>query len=218
MAGKGAAPFTLNAPTLLEQVASSANLTTYSNASFTPTANALVLVWVASSGGSADVSSVTGNGITYAEVTSIGSGVTNISVSLWAGSAASPSNGAISITFPAGRTGCNWRVEEWTGSVTPTVRQFKTDQEESASANTVGDVTLDALPQATSAVAAMFAKNSTGDFTAGTDFTPGLNSGHTTPVSRALTEYDIVPVDALADCSWATAAPWHGLAIEIGAP
>lgn len=211
-----AAPFTLNSVSLLTASSNTTALTTYTTASVTPTANRLVLVWAFGRGGEPAPDSVTGNGITYSLVAASTDATSVWSASLWAGSSPTPSAEAVSITFPAGRTGCLWRVEEWDGSSTPAVRQFKVGKDTGNSQ--AASITLDASPQASSAVAAGFLKNVSGAFTAGSDFTAGANLSMSTPTSQALTEYDIGPVDAVADCSWATSGVWVGLAVEIGAP
>jgi hypothetical protein len=211
-----AAPFTLNGVTALAGASNTTNLTVYTTASVTPTANRLVLVWVFGRVAEPPPDSVTGNGITYSQVASSTDATSAWSASLWAGSSATPSAGAVTITFPAGRGGCLWRVEEWDGSSTPAVRQFKTGKD---TGNVqAASITLDASPQASSAVVAGFMKNVSGSFTPGSDFTAGLDVAMSTPTTQAFTEYDIGPVDAVADCSWATFGVWVGVAAEIGAP
>ena len=209
-------PFTLNAPTLREELVSSSGGTSVTIGPITPAANALVLVWAAASGAAAAPSSMTGWGITFTRVAFYFDAGFAYGLALFAGSAASPTTGTGSFNLVGGSNGWGYRVEDWTGSSTPTVRQVK-NSPAPASASTAA-ITLDTPPQASSAAVGLFLKQgNTTLFTAGSDFTAGLNAGYTTPTTTIFTEYDIGPADGAVDCTFSSAF-WAGIAAEIGAP
>lgn len=213
-------PFSGLAITELVENSTTSGLTTYTTGSITPTADALVAVWVMSTGGNTPFfpSSIVGNGITYSMVQSVRDSSTNYDLSLWTGSAASPSAGTVAINYSGGgKTGCCWHIHQWTASVTPSVRQTKTNLNTSGTGQQSASVTLDSAPQASSAVVGGFFKLGSG-MTQGTDFTGIFFGSYTSPTVAALVEYDIGPVDGTADCTWTGDAVWLALAAEIGAP
>lgn len=213
------APFSLNEPTLVIAASgSNADATGYTTtAGADPTANALVLIAVGFSGGTnVGPTSITGNGITYSLVAESFNAVSTVGVALWAGSAASPSVGAVSINFGETKTSCAWVVHEYTGSVTPAIVQSKIANSGSGTPSSLS-VTLDAVPDASSAAAGLFLHTNTGDFTAGTDFTIVGQNTRTAPNTVTMVEYDLVPVDAVVDCTFSSGR-WAGIAFEVGAP
>lgn len=212
--GAAAPAFSGLAVAALTQSQSNVDGSVYTTASVAPAANRLVCVWVAGTGGADAGVTVSGNGITY---TLAGSSTWDLTGRqyLYVGSSATPSAGAITITFDVGRTGAGWRVEEWSGSVTPTVRQAKGGAGAGA---TTASITLDATPQASSATVLWLHKSHTNTTNPGTDFTETMDTQTTSPASCWFHEYDIGPVDAVCDCSWTGAIGWRGLAAEIGGP
>lgn len=95
------------------------NGTSFGTSSVTPTANRLILITVVNSalnsGQRQAPTGVSGNGITYALVAerTVQSEFTQLSV--WRGMAASPSAGAITISFGNTMEGCLWSVSEFDG-------------------------------------------------------------------------------------------------------
>lgn len=211
-----AVPFTGLAVAMLDQAATTTGTDPVVSASVSPTANALVVVWVGATGAGGAPVGCSGCGITFTRSGEFYDGA-NRAVALFAGSSASPTSGAISVDLAATPTGHAYRIEEWTASATPGVRQTKTGS--SASSTTGASITLDNAPQASSATAGLILAGGSAIITAGSDFTAGLNASYSTPTARAFTEYDIVPVDGTVDCSWSSGGDaWSGTAAEIGAP
>lgn len=208
-------PFGSLAVAQLTQAFPTNSASSFATASIAPTANALVCVWVAGVSSSSSATTVTGNGITYNLILVAHPGA--FAFGLFAGSAASPSAGAVTINFDASQSGCVYRVEEWTATATPAVRQTKSGFDASGTATSAA-ITLDAAPQATSATALLLGKSNSATITPGTDFSETLELSRTSPTRMGFHEYDIVPVDAVCDCSWVTAGTWSGIAAEIGAP
>ncbi len=99
--------------------------TGFTTASVTPTGNALVLVTVAcrllSGNGCGAISTITGNSLTYVKVLSKvfgsgeGSGQAD-TVEVWRGMGASPTAGALTITYTASPTNVSWSVDQVTGT------------------------------------------------------------------------------------------------------
>lgn len=89
----------------------------FDTASFTPDANALVLIAVQNSVASAPLpSGITGNGITYDAIANVNYHTSNgRRVSLWRGMSATPSTGAATISFGGSQTSVIWSVIQCTG-------------------------------------------------------------------------------------------------------
>ncbi len=109
---------------VLTQSASTSNATNYTTASVTPTANALVLLATVATRNSTvcsdnDVTGVTGNGLTWANIdrqcfSSAGTPVQTVEI--WRTMGASPSTGAINFDFSATtQLNASWAVIECTG-------------------------------------------------------------------------------------------------------
>ncbi len=105
-------------PSMLTVSGSTTDATSYATASVSPSANALVLLWVASQHASSlnTVSSVTGNALTWVQVdTQASTSNTTRRLSLYRALGASPSAGAITIDFGANtQTACTWGVVQFT--------------------------------------------------------------------------------------------------------
>lgn len=113
---------------VLTQSNSTTNDTSYATASITPSANALVLLATLASRNTADactdndVSSVSGNGLTWVKIDNqcfSTAGIPTQTIELWRSMGASPSTGAVTISF-GGSTQLNaaWAVLECTGADT----------------------------------------------------------------------------------------------------
>jgi List-Bact-rpt repeat protein len=101
--------------------------TTFTTASVTPSSNNLVLLDVTSSlasgNGACAISSITGNSETYVKVASQLSGNAQgtgkiDSTEVWRGLAASPTAGAITITYGCSPTNVSWVVDQFSGTDT----------------------------------------------------------------------------------------------------
>lgn len=94
------------------------NLTSYASASYTPTANALLICTVVSNKGSAtaDTPTLSGNGLTWVQIntTTFDSGLKR--VTMFRAMGASPTTGAVTADFGGvSQTGCHICVVEFTG-------------------------------------------------------------------------------------------------------
>ena len=206
---------TLNTPTLLTNGASTTSATSYNTASISPTANARILVWVVSTGAGA-ATFLSGNGITYNLVATSDNSTAGYYLTLWSGTAASPSAGQITISHAGSRTGCAWIVQQWTADVTPTVRQFKVGENEVGGV-TSASITLDTTPASTSATAGGFYKVPVESSVAGDGFTALGDTGYSAPTTWIFSEYDLPPsATNPAVSTWTTASIWGGIAIEVG--
>lgn len=106
--------------TLLTASGSDANQTSYTTASISPTADALVLLSVLRNDDTLGTApSITGNGLTWQLVRSCvydNAGGVRADLSVYRAMGASPSAGAVTIGFSAdGQLGCQWSITEFTG-------------------------------------------------------------------------------------------------------
>src|SRR3989338_4678354 len=103
--------------TLLDASVSGDNLTEYTTNSITPSSNALILAAVLArqgSGSSTAVTSMSGNGLTWRKIQTIGlSGSSLSTLSLYCAQGASPSAGAVTITFATGQSVAHWAISEF---------------------------------------------------------------------------------------------------------
>lgn len=124
--------------------------TVYTTGSYTPAANRLLLLHISAglSGAAAAPSSVAGNGLTWTKVADLSTGNSNVNSSLWtAWSGASPTTGALTITFAVASANCGWRVLAFDDTNAAPRGAIKS----LAATSTTPAVTLDSAPLATSA-------------------------------------------------------------------
>lgn len=104
--------------TAREHASSTTDGTSFNTGTFTPTANKLQILDVASTHGTTaeTPSSITGCGLTWVlvDAKNVGTATTR-RVSRWRALGASPSNGALTINFSGSMTGCVWAWNEVTG-------------------------------------------------------------------------------------------------------
>lgn len=103
--------------TSIVQGSASNNATSYTTSSITPSADKLILISIASrsSGGVGAAPTLTGNGLTWVNVTFVGDG-NERAVSVFRAMGGSPSTGAITIDFGAdGQSNCSWSIYEFSG-------------------------------------------------------------------------------------------------------
>lgn len=202
--------------------------TSFSTASVSPTANRLVLIAITNSsispGGNVDPTGVSGAGLTFTKVASIAESGQYGNVTLWRALSASPSSGAITITFASTTENCSWSVIEFSGIDTGGTN---------GSAAIVQAVTAENTSSATpSATLAAFgsANNATYGAFGCDNFTGG---GRTCTAGTGFTEYHDVYIDESSfgggtftefradndtsvDCTWSASNAWNGvIAVEI---
>ena len=119
-------------------------IATADTASITPTSNALVLLWVENlSGGSAPATpTVSGNSLTWTQVTTVEFNTTASSLSrltLFKAQGASPTAGVVTIDFGGATQGnCVWSISEYTGvSTANPITQYASNRGDSVSSLTV---------------------------------------------------------------------------------
>lgn len=213
--------------TNLTSSSSATDGTSFSTASITPAANALILLTFLSRRGDsvepAVPSSVTGNGLTWVQVNSIYYDTTSTSrrtLTVFRAMGASPSAGAVSITAPATLTSAVWSVDQFTGVDTSgtngsgAVVQSVTN---STSSGTSLTVTLSSFGDANNATFGAFG-NADGLFssTAGTGFSKLGDAADSETSSRCTTEW-VSSNDTSVDMTFSTATELGGIAIEIAA-
>lgn len=116
---------------------SSAGTTSYTTASVTPTANNVVLFATAahlpSGNGPQPVSSVAGDGLTWSAVATldygqaVGTAQAN-RLEIWCGIGASPSTGALTLTWSTSPTRASWSVSQSTGAVASCTGAFTSNK------------------------------------------------------------------------------------------
>jgi hypothetical protein len=182
--------------------------------SIAPTANALVLAAVHNTKASAATpATITGCGITWVKEDEQAFNSTGDIISVWRGLVASPTAGAVTITFAATQTACRWSIVEFQGVLTTgangadAVRQSEVA---TGSDNTPAE-TLAAFGDAANATYAAVGTNATTGITPGTGFTElheEINSGCLFTQWRS-------DNDTSVNCTATQAVAWGIVAIEI---
>jgi hypothetical protein len=92
--------------------------TVYTTDSITPSANALVLAWVGNEDifGTPSIPTLTGCGLTWVQIDTVQFG--NLRLTLFRALGASPSSGAVTITFPASEWAAIWSITQFTDTDT----------------------------------------------------------------------------------------------------
>lgn len=168
--------------TAREHASSTTDGTTFTTGTFTPTANALQILDIISQRATGEEpTGVTGCGLTWVKVTPSGTnpvilgGGTTRYLTRWRAMGASPSNGALTITFTNTMTSCAWAWNEATGvdtSGTNGSGAFVQTVGVASSGNvtTLGN-TLAAFEHANNVHLAVFALNTAATVTPDADFT-----------------------------------------------
>ncbi len=204
--------------------------TSFNTASITPTANRLVLVCISSvhltSANAAAPSGVSGNGITYTLLKNISNTGGGLSTSIWRGMSASPSTGAIMISFANTVARINWSVMELAGINTggsngsAAVNSNTASNEDASGTATSITATLAAFGNANNgAVAALgwfMAAASPATCTPDTGWTEGTDAGVTSgSLSLALETQWRASNDTTATGTWNAAGGIQTVAAEI---
>ena len=193
-------PFVLSDMTVLTQSNSQTDATSYDTASITPTANRMVYLAVYGAGSSIGTVSLVGNGITWTqEETQLGG--TSSRISLFRGFHATPSTGAITITWTTTVVRCAWAVFELANNdtTTPVVQSVPG----SGTNVTTLSITLAAFGSADNATLGLFGINKNEAITPGTGFTEIAEQVASTESMALQVEWRI-DNDTGVDASWAT--------------
>lgn len=213
----------------LDTNVSNGTLSDFSTASISPAANKLVLLWFmvknSSSVDPTDPSSVVGNGLTWVQVNKIVYDTTTTSrrtLFVYRSMGASPSSGAITVTFGETESGVIWGVDQFTGADTSgtngsgAIVQSLTDSDESTTADAM-TITLSAFGNPANGAWGVFGDSDQNTFTAGSGFTLISNTADATVFSRVASEFSS-SADPTVDISLSGAADnLGGIAIEIKA-
>lgn len=106
----------------LTQGSSTTDGTVFTTASITPAANALLLLTIISRADAVQptIASISGNGLTWVEIDHVDNDNSGSrrTIHLYRAMGASPSAGAVTITFNATQTACTWTIDQITGADT----------------------------------------------------------------------------------------------------
>ena len=208
---------TFNEPTA--EVASSTNTTSYALASFTPTANRLLVLWAIATGTTA-AGSVTNTGttLTWAKATSVEwGGSAHTIYCFWAQVPASTSASVITFNCTGdAATGCILAIQQYDGHNTNyPIRQVKTNLATSATASLTFD--SDLLTGNASSAASGLASN-TITFGSITSYTASANTTYTTPGTRGGAWYQTGGITSGSISSTLSGSvQWGMAAVEIWA-
>jgi len=202
--------------------------TSYATASITPGANRLVLLAVAGNltGTAAAPTSVTGNGLTWVQVGHVeyDTSGTHYGFTLFRALGASPSSGAVTITYAASQGSCVWSVLEFDGVDTSgtngsgaIVQAVSHPVTPPSSAATSDSTTLSAFGSASNCGVGFYTWEANEQGTAGSGLTklPSTNPGIAGPSQAVMSEYGIN--QATIAGSWTTSAQWGSFAVEVKA-
>lgn len=206
-------------------IADNVDRTSYTTASWTPTANRYITVWVsfAVDSGVAVAPTLSGNGIgTWSKVTDTiggGPGGTAVYVALSGGS---PSAGVLTVDF-AGVTQnhCDIHVLEvdgadLTGTALSAVRQSAIQN--AAGLSSPASLSLTSVPADASRCFASWALNSNTALTPRTNWTELADAGHSAPARRMETQWRSDAAEQTTSVSgWAGSITIRGIIIEIAA-
>lgn len=213
------------AATLITGNRSSTDGTGFTTASGSPTANALQLLAVGSinaTTASPPEPSVTGAGLTWVleEVSHYDTGGSNrASIWLFRAMSASPSSGALTITFTdQTQTNCEWSWMEFTGVDTSGTNGSGAIVQSVPTSGTAAGltVTLAAFGSADNATYGCFHHQANEDNTEGADFSRGHSTFGASRVASLFTEYKLSN-DTSVDASWSTSALAGAIGAEIKA-
>lgn len=150
-----------------------------------PGANNVVFAWVVNTHGTSAgaPTSVTGNGLTWNQIITKASAAGTVRGSLYYAMGASPSNGALSVTFSGNQTGAAIHVFELSGADgTGTIVQSASNAAAAAGSVTV---TLSAFASANNATVACFGGLRNAGINPDMGFTEIYDNGYTTPSTEA---------------------------------
>ncbi|MGZ6865283.1 MAG: beta strand repeat-containing protein [Blastococcus sp.] len=209
-------------PTHLTTGGTTTDATSFTTASITPSANALVLLAVINTlgSGTAPTPTVSGNGLTWVQVQS--SGTSSRQLNVWRGMGASPTAGAITISTGATSTSsCLWSVIQYDGvdtsgtngsgaiaqSFTATPAAATSTSQPFTTTPTAGNAVFGAVGLAVNNVA-----------TAGSGWTLGGATGVSSTAVGLLSEYDATdPLPTAVSASWTGSGNSFVIGVEVKA-
>jgi hypothetical protein len=198
------------------ETASTSNTASYTSASYTPSANALLVAVFVASATVTDPPTVTGNGLTWVEAVGRVRGTTTQHI-FYALTGASPSTGGVTVNYGGdAATGCGITVVEFTGiDLTTPVGLADTNIGNA----TTPSITITGGPiNATSAILGFVYDASTNPAapTAPAGWTETTRNGWNTPVTGWEVAYHLTP-GAISSVTWgaATSGNWTSGVVEI---
>lgn len=193
--------------------------TTFVTASISPAANALILLWITNehlAGTPAQVSSVTGCGLTWEKIDDVNYG-SNCRLSLYRALGASPSAGTVTITYPTSEWSAIWSIEQITGVSTSgsngSGAVLQSAQNSDGTAGSTLTVTLAALAGGSMDVAGFSFNVNDSGMTPGADWTTLASPQISRPL-QILTAYNTTG-DNTATASTSSAGSRGGIAVEV---
>ena len=208
----------IDTPTLLTSGASTTDGTSFVTSSITPAANKLILLFVAgTNNGSPATPTASGNGLTYTQVATTTWDNARASLTLFEAIGASPSSGAITISFGAqSQNSCAWDVIEVGGNINTTdpVAQSATN-----TANGVNNltVTLGAFSGSDNITLGAFVISGGTGWTPGTGFTELSDHNVSVDAIGMCTEYQMAN-DTSVNATHVETNNIGGIAVEVAAP
>ena len=206
--------------TLLDASVSGDNLTEYTTNSITPSSNALILAAVLArqgSGSSTAVTSMSGNGLTWRKIQTIGlSGSSLSTLSLYCAQGASPSAGAVTITFATGQSVAHWAISEFKDvSTTGDCNTNAVAQIGAASGANPITVTLASFANADNRPFMATGIAITNAISPETGFTELSETTLTSPATEHQTEWHATGPDTTPSSSWTGTPSNAAIAVEI---
>ena len=204
---------------------SSSSGTTYSTGSFQPATNALVLVAVANTKASAadTPNAPTGNNLTYVLVTNCPYGTSSTNkITLFMGQGATPTSGALTVTFGATETSCLIEVVELQGADATAangagalVKSYTNGTTAASSNPTISFTAPSAI--GTNALVWFIADNvnDTSSLTANTNWIRYEKIAHGSRVQGLSPHFQMQALNTSSATSVATSRVWGGVAIEV---
>jgi len=204
----------------LATLAATNNASSYTVPSYAPSSNALVLAVVIVSGVTPAEPTYSGNGLTWVSVSSILNDNNTNRITIFRAMGSSPTAGTGTVSVSGGATNCVVRVVEFT-NVKTTGSNGADAVVQSASANglsTTAAVNLAALASSSNAVFAA-SSNLTVPYTGTPEggFTEDYDGGAGSPVTGLLTMYQLLATDNTPSITLASQR-WTMIALEISAP
>lgn len=199
--------------------------TSFTTASITPTANSLVLLALAYTKTPPAVPTITGNGLTWVNVTSVSYNsiaAPGIQIAVFRAMGASPSAGTVAISFGgATQLGCAWSFAEFAGvdqtgtNGSGAVVQSATNATDSTTATLT--VTLSAFGSSNNVTYGAYGAQAAAVQGVGTGFTLIHETGYPTPNNRLLAEWKNANDTSVTFTPSTTGLQAAGIGIEINA-
>lgn len=208
----------------LTQFNSDTDATSYATSSISPGANKLILATVTSSKGSTpDVPTLSGNGLTWVQITTnnYDNTGTQRTMTMFRALGSSPTSGAVTASFAGTQTACTIIIDEISGIDTSgtngsgAIVQSATNAEASMASSTF-TVTLAAFSSVNNATYGAFSNGDATTPSAGTGFTLIGAAASTTPIIRSMSEFQAAN-DTTVTFNAAAGNTAGGIAIEIKA-